>query len=47
MFNTIKYPGEKETRKFVSGNADLAALRKDMIIEVWGWMRSVLGNRIF
>lgn len=43
----IKCPVEKETRNFLSGNEDLAALSRWMVIEVWGWMRSILGNRIF
>lgn len=45
MFNTIKYSGKTETRKFLSGNADLAAFTDVWLLKkVWGCMRSILRN---
>jgi hypothetical protein len=35
MFSTIKCPGNKETRNFWGRNADLASLRRWVVIEQW------------
>lgn len=46
MFSTIKCPGNKETRNFWGRNADLASLRRWVVIEQWEWLKSILGNNI-